>query len=337
MFENPPKLEKKLENPPRLEVPTGAAKPKIGEPIIYTMPAEYIGVAPKTPIKKEILKIKELPKIPSPPPLPKPLAFQSAPPFSRPQKKISWILIIGMIFILVISGSAFLIIYSQPKTSPKPPSPPLAPAPIPPAPVPSPPPPPPPAPSPPLPLPIRPGIDTDSDGLTDLEETTIYGSDPRNSDSDSDSFIDGNEVLHLYDPTRPSPARLEENPRLTAFSADFPFQFVFPKIWATVPPGAPPPQATTAEIILSGGEKISLKVESAIKEEAVLIAAQRLFPTLVFSRFTTKTGLEAAKNLEERVIIILAKDKLLLARYDLGANRTIEFLRSFEMMMQSLK
>jgi hypothetical protein len=67
----------------------------------------------------------------------------------------------------------------------------------------APPPPPPPA------APVLPpgGLDSDSDGLTDVEEP-LYGTDVRNPDADSDGFLDGNEVFHLYNPAARSSVRL---------------------------------------------------------------------------------------------------------------------------------
>jgi len=46
------------------------------------------------------------------------------------------------------------------------------------------------------------GVDSDSDGLTDVEEKDIYKTDPYNFDTDADTFNDGNEVSHLYDPNK---------------------------------------------------------------------------------------------------------------------------------------
>lgn len=43
-------------------------------------------------------------------------------------------------------------------------------------------------------------LDSDSDGLTDIQETTIYKTDPFNADTDGDSFLDGNEVKSGYNP-----------------------------------------------------------------------------------------------------------------------------------------
>ena len=42
--------------------------------------------------------------------------------------------------------------------------------------------------------------DSDKDGLTDIEELKIYGTDPNNSDTDGDSYLDGDEVKNGYNP-----------------------------------------------------------------------------------------------------------------------------------------
>lgn len=45
--------------------------------------------------------------------------------------------------------------------------------------------------------------DTDSDGLTDLEEVRNYGTDPKNPDTDGDNYLDGQEVEGGYNPNGP--------------------------------------------------------------------------------------------------------------------------------------
>ena len=47
-------------------------------------------------------------------------------------------------------------------------------------------------------------LDSDQDGLTDAEERT-YGTDPRNRDTDNDSYSDGAEIKAGYDPLKPAP------------------------------------------------------------------------------------------------------------------------------------
>jgi lipoprotein-anchoring transpeptidase ErfK/SrfK len=43
-------------------------------------------------------------------------------------------------------------------------------------------------------------LDTDNDGLTDQQEINIYFTDPKNADSDGDTFSDGEEVKNNYSP-----------------------------------------------------------------------------------------------------------------------------------------
>lgn len=43
-------------------------------------------------------------------------------------------------------------------------------------------------------------VDTDNDGLTDFDEVKIYFTDPLDSDSDGDSYLDGDEVSNGYNP-----------------------------------------------------------------------------------------------------------------------------------------
>ena len=47
---------------------------------------------------------------------------------------------------------------------------------------------------------VDPNADSDSDGLTDIEELKIYGTDPKNPDTDGDGYSDGDEVKNGYNP-----------------------------------------------------------------------------------------------------------------------------------------
>jgi hypothetical protein len=49
--------------------------------------------------------------------------------------------------------------------------------------------------------------DADNDGLDDDEERYIWGTDPRNSDTDGDGYMDGTEVTNGYDPYSNSASR----------------------------------------------------------------------------------------------------------------------------------
>ena len=53
-------------------------------------------------------------------------------------------------------------------------------------------------------------VDTDGDGLSDVEETTIYHTDVNNSDTDSDGYNDGEEVRNAYSPRHGEGKRLRD-------------------------------------------------------------------------------------------------------------------------------
>jgi hypothetical protein len=54
-------------------------------------------------------------------------------------------------------------------------------------------------------LPLPP-VDTDSDGLSDSQETTVWHTDPKNPDTDGDGTSDGDEVNQGRDPSKPNTA-----------------------------------------------------------------------------------------------------------------------------------
>jgi hypothetical protein len=73
--------------------------------------------------------------------------------------------------------------------------------------------------------------DSDSDGLTDIEEK-MYGTDYRNPDTDGDTFLDGNEVFHRYDPLGIAPSTLLDTGAVKVFSEEtLPFTVYYPATW----------------------------------------------------------------------------------------------------------
>lgn len=48
-------------------------------------------------------------------------------------------------------------------------------------------------------------LDTDQDGISDLDEVKLYGTDPALPDTDNDGFTDGIEIMRGYDPLDPAP------------------------------------------------------------------------------------------------------------------------------------
>jgi cysteine-rich repeat protein len=77
-------------------------------------------------------------------------------------------------------------------------------------------------------------VDSDSDGLTDTEEATIYGTDSHSVDSEGDTFNDGNEVSHLYDPMEKAPSSLDDSSSVRKVTnAVAGYSLLIPAKWAT--------------------------------------------------------------------------------------------------------
>lgn len=74
-------------------------------------------------------------------------------------------------------------------------------------------------------------VDTDNDGLTDVEEL-VYQTTPANPDMDMDGYPDGLEVKNLYNPIGFAPVRIEDSGLVQVFSnSQENYQFVYPKEW----------------------------------------------------------------------------------------------------------
>jgi hypothetical protein len=187
--------------------PKQAAPTLVREPEIHVMPDKFIGAPAGRPAI-----IPVLPAIRAAAPSPVPAApVRTGGP--APKKKGNLVLAIAIVLVLAGGGVvAYLLLFptkpvpvavvnvnrntnvnrnvNVPPPQPPPPTPP---------------------PTPPTPVVLRSGPDADSDGLTDVEEKTIYRTDWQNVDTDKDSFNDGNEASHLYDPNKKTPALLKDS------------------------------------------------------------------------------------------------------------------------------
>lgn len=60
-------------------------------------------------------------------------------------------------------------------------------------------------------------LDSDKDGLSDKEED-LFGTDKLSSDTDNDGYLDGNEIINLYDPLTKAPHRLTGSKTINKYS-----------------------------------------------------------------------------------------------------------------------
>lgn len=337
---------------------TAASAATVVLPIIKTMPEKFIGAAAgKPPVVRQIIETKTVASpLPSKPPAPK-------PPAKRSNKRRN-IIIIAAVVLLAGAGTAVYILLMP--ASPAPVKPPVnvnkpvvnANVNVP---------PPPPAPVcgnsvvengeqcdlgpqngavgsacsatcqtvevKPLPPPNT-GVDSDSDGLTDAEETTIYGTNPFNTDSDGDTFNDGNEAAHLYDPTKKTPALLKDAAyeKVVANKTEG-YSVVVPSKWAVS-------GEDTAQLIIDApsGELFEVLVTDKPKDQSLVEWYLAMSPGTAESdviRFKTLQGYDALRSPDRLTTYIdPGNGKLYTLTYSYDDKTTLEFRTTYEAFMQ---
>lgn len=196
---------------------------------------------------------------------------------------------------------------------------------------------------------LQPGRDTDSDGLTDVEER-LYGTDPRNPDTDGDSFLDGNEVFHLYDPLEPPPAPLALSPFIDTYrhSGRYNFELLHPNVW-TVQNLDRGDNSLLVSDIDDVVDAISIRTLTSsmfhiqIIEMEDEIGLQAQFRELMEkrgidgepARYISKRGYIGYQSPEKRFVAIEVDDLWIFFDYDVRNDRFIEYLMTFQMMINS--
>ena len=179
-------------------------------------------------------------------------------------------------------------------------------------------------------------LDSDSDGLTDVEEP-LYGTGMHNPDADKDGFLDGNEVFNLYNPAAKAPVRLLDSGIVKSFSASAGWSVYIPvRLTGTldVPDGA------RATIPTGHGETFVITVEDNPNNLPLLDWYLAKNPGIVSSAvrsFTTKGGLEGIFGVDRLDAYFAWGTKIFSLRYLLNDQPFINFRTTFEMMLNSLK
>lgn len=179
-------------------------------------------------------------------------------------------------------------------------------------------------------------LDTDSDGITDIEEQQIYGSKIDNTDSDGDSFVDLNEVLNLFDPSKPDPAKLIDAAGVTLYrNIDFGFDIFRPTAWTVKEDAA----TMSATFTATTGETISVTVkekgEGVSLTEWVLEQMPGAAPGQI-EALKTRKGFDQVLSPDRRTAYIALDGHVLVVSYDLGDQLEIRYRVTFTMMINSM-
>jgi len=305
------------------DVPSPTAK-DLGV-IIRVMPKDFLGA-------EASLKVVEQPR----PENVAQLAQGTTPPITQapaiaPHRKLPlWALITGAIVIILAIGAVVYVFLIKAKPQPVVVTPPVVAA-LPKAPE--------PVKEPPkVEVPKVPTLskDTDSDGLTDIEER-MYGTDYRNPDSDGDTFLDGNEVYHRYDPNGLSPSTLLDTGAVKTFQdAGIAFTITYPALWKPssdiVKNIVTFKTPTLAQIVITGGKKDKM----LSLEDWILKNVQGVDITSLESSYS-KEGYYVLRSKDGLIAYVDAGDVAIALTYDLNGSQEISYIQTFAMMVNSLK
>jgi len=184
----------------------------------------------------------------------------------------------------------------------------------------------------------RSGIDTDSDGLTDIEEKDLYGTDYRNPDSDNDEFLDGNEVFHRYNPLGNAPVTLLESGLVSRFESEgFSYTTLYPSAWSPVVIGG-----DTEGIMfnIKSGEVIQILVQTKDPEQTLAnwftTQSPESDPRLV-ENMVTKNGYQGIRSPDDLTVYLEVNGLVYVISYNLGSKNLVDYRQTFEMMINSFE
>jgi hypothetical protein len=180
------------------------------------------------------------------------------------------------------------------------------------------------------------GLDSDSDGLSDVEEQ-VFNTDPSNPDTDRDSFLDGNEAFHLYNPAAKAPVRLLDSGLVKAFTAPAGWTLYVPAAWT---PTLDRPDGSKATLQTGRDELFTLALEDNAQElsAAEWYLAKHPGVTAADLRdFTTKGGLQGVLSPDRLEAVFRWDGQVFVIRYDLHGQSFVNFRTIFGMMLNSLK
>ncbi|MDP2631873.1 MAG: hypothetical protein Q8P30_03870 [Candidatus Uhrbacteria bacterium] len=189
------------------------------------------------------------------------------------------------------------------------------------------------------------GKDTDSDGLTDVEEK-LYGTDYRNPDTDGDTFLDGNEVFHRYDPLGFAPSTLFDTGSVdiintTSEDGTLMFSVYYPSTWSA--------EEVASTFGGAGNLAFNTKETAEIKVNRYRRTENQDFTDWYdevispnngaedFVAITSKVGYSGYMSNDKLIAYLILDDWFFEFEYDLSEDTTIEYLQTFLMMLNSFE
>ncbi|MDQ7815132.1 MAG: fibronectin type III domain-containing protein [Patescibacteria group bacterium] len=179
------------------------------------------------------------------------------------------------------------------------------------------------------------GLDSDSDGLTDLEEE-FFKTSKNSPDTDSDGFLDGNEVFHLYNPNGQAPARLIDAGLVKELKGSVGWEMQVPSTWTMNMDKA---DGTAATLDSGHGETFILTIQDNPSRLSVIDWYLEKNPDVQRNEilaFRSKQGYEGIIGKDLLTTYIPWEDKIFVFKYDIDGQQFINYRTTYSMMLNSL-
>jgi len=180
-------------------------------------------------------------------------------------------------------------------------------------------------------------LDTDSDGLTDIEEG-IFKTEINNPDSDADGSSDGQEIIDLNDPMQTNGVRLASSGLINIYTnPTYSYSFFYPVSWLS----RAIPETDNQEILVitNTGEFFSVTVEnnpeSLSPKDWYLRQSPHIDEASLYSE--TVNDQDAVWNPEHLTIYISKDNKIYIISYNVGTEEEANFKTTFEMLINSFQ
>ncbi len=174
------------------------------------------------------------------------------------------------------------------------------------------------------------GVDTDGDGLTNIEEV-LYGTNSERSDTDNDTYADGSEVANQYNPK--GAGTLAES-GIFARVHGFPFTFFYPVSWQRTGTVAVGEMSFTAPT----GEFFQFLVEDNVGSLSLAewYQEQSGVPINVQAQ-TSVAGYPAVRSVDGLTIYIAKQDKVSIFSYNAGPGQALNYKATFSYIIDTIE
>lgn len=189
-------------------------------------------------------------------------------------------------------------------------------------------------------------LDTDSDGLTDVEEA-VYGTRSNQPDSDGDSFIDGKrlrtdgkydgEFYNSYNPL--GIGRLDTSGLVRSFTnTSFNYAILYPSEWV-----ASATKSDNRTILFNPSNPTGETIQVMVEDNPSKLTAKNYYlsvnpgvdPTALDP--VVVNGLEGVRSPTGEDVYLAKNDKVYRVHYAVGQLQSLNFMTTFEMMFQNFR